>query len=172
MRNAYFFLAGNSNQGVHVKKKLLLSAVPVILLALGLAFVTCDTGSSSGGSKFDGTTLAGTKWVADKTQDAETQAKLGLKKVRITMTFTSDTAGTFKAEAAEWASGATQEQKSKANGVMALVNGPFTSTYNNVTKTGTIILNDDSEETFIVDVDRKELTSTDEDGDVTVFKKK
>ena len=163
-----------------MKKGIFFSVMLVTLLVFSLVF-GCDNGTSGGGGTggggggptlFDGSTLARTTWVADKTMDAETQSKLGLKKIRMTLTFSSDTAGTANAVATEWASGATQEQKSKANALLGEINGPFTSTYDSATKTGTIKLKDDSEETFTVNVDRKELTSIDEDNDVTVFKKR
>ena len=143
------------------KRILFVGGMLVIALVLGLGLVLAACSDDSG-KKFEGDTLAGTKWVAEIDCEPEDQVKYGTKKMRATLTFSSDTTGTYKAEVTQWASGATAEQKEKMD--FSSVNGAFDSTYNNTTKTGTYELKDGTEATFTVNVGKKELTAI-EDGD-------
>jgi hypothetical protein len=98
--------------------------------------------------------------------------------MKVTLQFNSDIAGTVTIAITKWNGPWDAEMKTKVEGMMAEENGPFTSTYNAETKTGTYTQTNSEEEvsagTFTVDVGKKELTTTitDEDGETetTIFK--
>jgi hypothetical protein len=149
------------------KNKHFMLGMLALLLTFGLVLVGCptDSGNDSGGSSFDGTTLAGTKWVA--TQSSDLGQGQGID-VKATLQFTSDTAGTATFEVTKWNGTWTDELKEYFNTIITESNGPFTSTYDAATKTGTFTLNKSTTaQTFKVDVEKKELTTTDEDDEET-----
>jgi hypothetical protein len=157
-----------------MKNKLFLAGMLAMALAFGLIMTGCPTDTDDDGPAFDGSTLAGTTWVAEQDADAQAQA-MGLKKMKVTLAFSSDTAGTATMDV-EWTDSAPAEIKTKVGAMAAEENGPFTSTYDKTAKTGTYTLKDGTEGTFTVNVENKQLTTTvteeGEDPEVTVFKLK
>jgi hypothetical protein len=147
------------------------------ILSMALIFGTalfagCDDGSS----------LAGTTWVAETTlyflEPAVAEAKI---KGKTTLDFTSAVAGTFTAEITEWIGNWSDANKTFINTIATADNGPFTSTYDSATKTGALTYNASdisgngktaANLSFTVDVTAKTLTTTqDDDGEIetTVF---
>jgi hypothetical protein len=85
--------------------------------------------------------------------------------LKVTLKFTSDTQGEAKAEITKYDPDPGEEMKSKMKESMAEDNGAFTSTYTADAKTGTYTLKSGTTGTFIVDVAKKELTTTQVDDD-------
>jgi hypothetical protein len=156
------------------KSSVLVVGLAAFVLAFGLVLAGCA--DDDPGKSFDGSTLAGTTWVSEKEYDETAQGLMGIKKTKLTLEFSSDTAGTATAEVTEWAAGATDEQKAKMKGLTDATNGAVTGTYDKAAKTGTYTMKDGTKGTFAVDVEQKTLTTTEteegEDPEVTIFKLK
>jgi hypothetical protein len=94
--------------------------------------------------------------------------------IKVTLVFASDTEGTATAEVTKWNGQWPDELKEKVQTGMDEDNGAFTCIYNAEAKTGTYTLKSGTKGTCTVDVDKRELTTTepDEDGEMvtTVFK--
>ncbi|MDR1074315.1 MAG: hypothetical protein LBL45_11715 [Treponema sp.] len=151
-----------------MKKKLFFAGMAALLLTFGLVVASCG-GGDDGGTPFDGATLAGTKWVAIQS-NVPYPFGAGLSMdMKATLEFTSDTAGTATVDVTKWNGDWDADTKEKAQGMMAQDedNGAFTSTYDAATKTGTYTLKSGTTGTFTVNVEKKELTTTevDEDGE-------
>jgi hypothetical protein len=160
-----------------MKKNVFLTGILSMVLVFGTAlFVGCK-------ASFNGSTLAGTKWVSEETEDLSfLEDGLGMK-VKVTLNFTSTTAGTITVAVTEWIGTWEAESKTKMEGMITAGNGPFTSIYDSATKAGTVtyntpdMLEEGATETthlpFTVDVSAKTLTTTEVDGEeteITVFK--
>jgi hypothetical protein len=135
-------------------------------------------------TSFDGTTLAGTTWVAEEKDVPFPFGSSGQSMdIKGTLKFTSDTEGTAIAEVTKWNGTWNDEMKEKVKGMMDGENGPFTYTYDADAKTGsytrtkTDFMAEESETvvtTFVADVEKKTLTATELDDDknpeITVYK--
>jgi hypothetical protein len=162
------------------KSTLFLTGMAALLLSFGLILAACSSDDDGGGgSSFDGSTLAGTTWVAEE-KDAPFDASMlggpsGLTMdLKGTLAFTSDAGGTFTYEVTKWKGNWTTELKTKIGGFITSMSGPVTYTYDAAAKTGTYTRTekDPSEDepekivsTFTVDVGKKTLTSVDLDKD-------
>ncbi|MDR1175725.1 MAG: hypothetical protein LBK83_09700 [Treponema sp.] len=155
------------------KSKLFLAGMAALLLTFGLVLAGCPTDGGGGGSSFDGTTLAGTNWVATKNVpypfggdglSMDTEARLE---------FSSNTAGTATRTVTKWNGDWPEEFKSKMEGMMKADNGAFTSTYDAAAKTGTYTLKSGTPGTFTADVGKQTLTAIEVDdgeAETTVYK--
>jgi hypothetical protein len=156
------------------KNKHFMLGMLALLLTFGLVLVGCptDSGDDGGGTPFDGSALAGTKWTA--TQSAMPVFAGLTVDTKATLQFTSDTAGTAAFEVTKWnGQGWSEEMKSKIKEGISEDNGAFTSTYDAAAKTGTYTLKSGTPGTFTVDAGKKELTTTqvdDGETETTIFK--
>jgi hypothetical protein len=123
-----------------------------ILLVFGLGLTGCPEGTPT----FDGSTLAGTKWVVEMPGQQISPDSTKLIDLKQTLDFTSDTAGKFTGEITKFSGSWTEAEKTEANGRVAAENMTFTYTYDKTTKNGTISAMGGV--AFTVDVSKKELT--------------
>jgi hypothetical protein len=144
---------------------------------IGTAALTKEGSGGSNTPSFDGSSLAGTIWVAETTEDFSEMADGAEAKIKAksTLDFTSASAGTITVEITEWIGKWDDKDKEFITAMGVLDHVAFTSTYDSTAKTGTVIYSTPSmfdeeelEETnlsFIVNVSAKTLTTTEVDED-------
>jgi hypothetical protein len=143
-----------------MKKKLFLSGILGVALVFAIVVIGCDNDDDGGGSNFDGTTLVGTKWTV--TQNVPYDAELSMD-VKVTLEFSSNTAGTATVEVTDWYGNWDEAIKAYINATIAQGNVAFTYTYDAASKTGAFTGESGPTGTCTVDVGKKELTTTETD---------
>ncbi|GAB6393180.1 MAG: hypothetical protein MdMp014T_2553 [Treponematales bacterium] len=124
-----------------------------ITTALALAVSALLAGCAK---KFDGTSLVGTTWVGENTEDLSSYGA-GKYTAQGTLKFTSDSAVTQELKVTKWEDNWSDEMKSKLQGMMDEENGEFPYTYDAADHTGSADGNDFTKEALIYAIEHKSV---------------
>ncbi|MDR1787712.1 MAG: hypothetical protein LBR16_04605 [Treponema sp.] len=139
-----------------MKNKYSTSAIIMMAGALGLALTLVMTAAGCG-TRFDGTSLVGTTWVGEVTDDYS-QFGAGQVTTKRTAKFTSDTAGTQEIKVSKWSGEWSDDGKKKAQGLLDALTGDFTYTYDAENHSGNYSSSKGAGGRFQIDVEKREIS--------------